>query len=228
MPRKQVHSRAEFVTAALAYVDEHGAASLTARSLGEAMGLDPMALYRYFSGMDELASAVVDRVFGDAITMDLPEGSPRERLTALLMNVHRVCYRHPHVLALLVVGRSAQPHGLAASRIALGLLRELGLSGRDLLVCNQMLESHLLGTHLFDLSGSPHHLEIRRQRRRLLDDPEVDLWNRTVEIVDTFNQEAFMLGLDALIDRCEAVARQSKPAARAKQRPTPKARAPKP
>jgi AcrR family transcriptional regulator len=75
-------SRDDFVTAALAYVDQHGAPALTARTLGEAMGVDHTALYRHFPGMDELAGAVLDRIFEQIAAVKLPEASARDRLEA--------------------------------------------------------------------------------------------------------------------------------------------------
>lgn len=223
MPRKPSHSREEFVSAALAHVDAHGASNLTARSLGEAVGVDPMALYRYFSGMDELAAWIVDRLFADALAAGLPEGSPRERLVAHLMNVRRVFAQHPNTLALLLSGRGDQPNGDAITRIGFELLRGIGLSGRELLVCAQMLESYTIGVNVFDLAGSPHHLEGRRQRRRRLDDPEVDRWNRSAKVVGAINDDAFRLGLEALVDRCVQIAHSPSkaPSARGTKRSAP-------
>lgn len=206
MARRPLRSREDFVTAALTFVDANGAAGLSARSLAEAMGLDPMTIYRYFASMDDLAGSVIDHIFGLMLQRALPEGSPRERLAAHLASVQRAFLAHPNALALLVTSAGDQPNCDAVSRLGLRLLRDLGLSGRNLVVCHQMLETHVAGAHAFDLAGAPHHLEIRRQRRRRLDDPEVDRWNRTAATVGAINREAFALATEALIDRCVSLA----------------------
>jgi len=206
MGRKPVRSRRDYAAAALAYVDEHGPASLSARTLGEYMGVDPMTLYRHFGGMDELAGAVIDQLFGLMLEHELPAGTPRERLRAHLAEAQRAFSEHPNAVPLLLNSTGAQPNCDTVTRIALQLLRELGLSGRNLVVAHQLLETHLVGSHAFNLAGAPSHLEIRRQRRRRLDDLDIDQWNRSVDDVDTINREAFAIGLDALLDCCEALA----------------------
>ena len=46
------------VDAATSLVGEHGAAGLSVRRLGAALGCDPTAVYRYFASMDALMLAV--------------------------------------------------------------------------------------------------------------------------------------------------------------------------
>lgn len=209
MGRRPVRSRADYAAAALAYVDHHGPSSLSVRALGEYMGVDPMTLYRHFNGMDELAGAVVDHLFGLMLEHELPAGTPRERLSAHLANAQRRFSEHPNAIPLLLNSSGAQPNCDTVTRISLQLLRELGLSGRNLVVGYQILETLLVGSHAFNLAGAPHHLEIRRQRRRRIDDPEVDQWNRSVDDVDMINREAFAAATEALLDRCEELAASS-------------------
>ena len=46
------HSRADYVAAALAIIDEHGLAGLTTRSLGDRLGVHGTAVYRHFQSID--------------------------------------------------------------------------------------------------------------------------------------------------------------------------------
>lgn len=197
----------DFVTAALEYIDLHGAASLTARTLGESMGVDPTALYRHFPGMDELSGAILDRLFGEMLEAGIPDGSPRERLRAHILNVHHCFYVHPNAPGLILSSAGDTPNGEALSLRSLDLVRDLGLTGNDLAMCHQMLESFIIGTHLFDLGGAPNHLEARRRRRRRLDDPDIDRSTPTNESVDVLNRAAFVAGADALLDFCQARAK---------------------
>src|SRR6186713_2076638 len=47
------------VQAALAFIDQHGAQGLTMRGLGQRLGVEAMALYRYVTGREDLLEAVV-------------------------------------------------------------------------------------------------------------------------------------------------------------------------
>lgn len=222
-------TRDDFVTAALEYIELHGAAGLTARTLGESMNVDPTALYRHFPGMDELAGSVLDRLFAEMGRAEIPDGTPRERLRAHVLAIHEVFYKHPNVIGLILVSKGNLPHADALMVQSLDLLRDLGLRSADLALCHQMLESFVVGTHLYDLGGAPYHLEIRRQRRRRVDDPDIDLSTPTNESVNVLNRAAFLAGVDALLDFCESLASKSgaakRPAAKQSAAKAPAAKA---
>ena len=204
MTKQRSLTRDDFVTAALDYIDTHGAAMLTATTLGEAMGVHQTAIYRHLPSMEDLYGAILDRLYGEILDRPLPKGTPRACLRAHAMNAHQVLYEHPNVLGLVLSSRGDSPNADRVSKFGLSLLRDLGLTGQRLALCHQMLESYIVGTHIYDLGGAPYHLEIRRQRRRRIDDPDIDRSTPTVESVDTLNRAAFTAGLDALIDFCES------------------------
>ncbi|SLM97209.1 TetR/AcrR family transcriptional regulator C-terminal domain-containing protein [Brevibacterium yomogidense] len=60
-------NRTRVVEAATAYIDAHGAESLTMRRLGSHLGVEAMALYRHVEGKDQLLGAVVDRLVDDLL-----------------------------------------------------------------------------------------------------------------------------------------------------------------
>lgn len=62
----------DYVSAAVRFVDENGFAALTMRSLGEALGVDPTAVYRHFTNKDALISGVLDAVIKEVLT-EAPE-----------------------------------------------------------------------------------------------------------------------------------------------------------
>jgi AcrR family transcriptional regulator len=205
--RPTLHPEA-FVDAALSYVDAHGAAGLTARVLGEMLDADPTALYRHFPSMDALHGAVLNRVFGLILEAPIVGTTPRERLRAHVMNAHRLFYAHPNVLRLVPSSSGDLTNGDLITVRGLELIRALGVTGGNLTLCHQMLESYVLGSHLADLGGSPHHLAVRHARRRRLNDPDIDASTRTVDDVERLNIAAFEAGLEALLDRCEAMAKE--------------------
>jgi len=204
MASKRGLTQIDYVEAALAYVDEHGASHLTARSLGDVLGVDPTAVYRHFESLAELANAVVDHVFGLILEVPLRGRTPRARLAQRIANVHEVLYEHPNAVGLMLTGSGLTPNANRITAEAIDLLSELGLSGQDLVVCHQMLESHIVGTHLFDLGGSPHHLVGRRTRLRAVDHPVLDRQYPDDASVETINRKAFAASIEALLDYCEA------------------------
>src|SRR3712207_5146573 len=60
-------SREMYIEAAVNLIENRGAAIMSARSLATAVGADPSALYRYFTGVDDVMRAVADRMIGMAL-----------------------------------------------------------------------------------------------------------------------------------------------------------------
>ena len=53
------------VAAALKFIDQHGTQGLTMRGLGQELGVEAMALYRYVTGREDLLEAVVKMLLED-------------------------------------------------------------------------------------------------------------------------------------------------------------------
>jgi len=195
---------ADFVAAATAFVDEHGLDALTMRSLGEQLGVDPTALYRHFSSKDALISAVVDHMLGLIAKEDAGiDESPRQRLKQLALRARQVFVAHPNLMAAFISSSGQMPNGLLLMRYTAEGLEAMGLEGADLVRCQQMLESVVIGASVFDLAGSPDHAEIRRLRYRALEHPAWDDQSRSVSDVAAITQTAFELAIDGLLDVCE-------------------------
>ncbi|HYE94473.1 MAG TPA: TetR/AcrR family transcriptional regulator, partial [Terriglobales bacterium] len=60
---REALSRQRIVDAALQLVEREGVEALSMRGLGAELGVDPMAVYHYFRGKDEVVSAVAAAVF---------------------------------------------------------------------------------------------------------------------------------------------------------------------
>ena len=211
-------SQADYVDAAVACVNEHGAAGFTARALGEQLGVDPTAVYRHFPSLNDLASAVLDRVFGEIIAEPLTGRSARARLTSRLTSMHRAFLAQPNLLGLFLTSTGVSPNANRMTAQGLEMLAELGLEGENLVVCYQMLESLIIGSHLYDLAGSPHHLSGRRARLRGVDHPVLDRSYPNDKAVEQINNKAAEAALEALLDYCEALAAKS--AGKRKKNPT--------
>ena len=118
MDTKQLAERqAQIVDAALRIIATRGSRRFTAALLAKEVGLTGGALYRHFSGMDEVVDAVVDRV-GQILFDGFPreEADPIERLKHFFYHRARTILGHPHISRLLLSDHLAQAGGVAQSR----------------------------------------------------------------------------------------------------------------
>ena len=128
-PTKQgvVLSEAMIVETALRMVREHGAAGLSARRLGLALGADASTIYRYFRNMDDLTLALADELMRLALTRWQPSNDGwREDLHRLGLRIHEVYLAHPQAAVLTASRVSGRANELAGDEAILAALRGAG------------------------------------------------------------------------------------------------------
>ncbi|MEU1870772.1 AcrR family transcriptional regulator [Streptomyces ambofaciens] len=123
-----VLSEALIVETALRLLREHGTAGLTARRLGAALGADPSALYRYFTGMDDLARAVGNELMGRALDGWTAGRDWRAGLRSLGLALHSSYLAHPQAAVLTASRVSGRAREIAVDETILGILRGAGLT----------------------------------------------------------------------------------------------------
>ena len=74
----------DFVVAALEYIDAHGAATLTAISLGQAMHLHPTAIYRHLKSMEDLLGILQQSKVDQKVTLTIVRAGKQMEVTATL------------------------------------------------------------------------------------------------------------------------------------------------
>ncbi|MGH3886263.1 MAG: TetR/AcrR family transcriptional regulator C-terminal domain-containing protein [Pseudonocardiaceae bacterium] len=120
MARRAPLSRELVLAAALRLVDAEGLDALTMRRLGQDLGRDPMALYRYSPNRAALLDGVAELVLSQLV---IPNGD-RDWQAQLRQTAHdfrRLALAHPNVVPLLVTRLLSTPLGLRP----LGTLRPL-------------------------------------------------------------------------------------------------------
>lgn len=197
--------------AALAFIDEHGVEALTLRALGQEVGMHHTAVYRHYRNKNELLRAVFGIVIANSFNTSepLPE-DPQDRLFALIAGLRAALRAHPAVTVayLLPVETLADSDAVVqVQRVAVEALHDLGLEGHELIVRYQMLESYALGATVFDFGGAPDHITSRRRRHAMLAIPELSALAASNENVDNVAEQAFTLGLRALISECATAGR---------------------
>jgi AcrR family transcriptional regulator len=114
------------IDTALGLIDSHGAEALTARRLGQALGADPSAVYRYFRGTDELLLALYDRLIGETLDGFTPGSDWVAALRELGTRVYRCHLRHPRLAALSAARVTRRENEFRAVEAGVGLLRRAG------------------------------------------------------------------------------------------------------
>lgn len=126
-----VLSKDLIVDTAMGLVGEHGAAQLSVRRLGAALGCDPTAIYRHFAGMDALMLAVADRLIGQALANYRPGGSWKENLRSLARATYEAYLAHPRVAIAVAARVTGGENEARIIDLLLGQLRTAGFEGEQ-------------------------------------------------------------------------------------------------
>src|ERR1700722_2112203 len=119
------------VDAAMSLVREHGAAALSVRGLGAALGCDPTAVYRYFASMDDLMLAVADRLIAQALASYRPTGDWKENLRSIARGTYRAYLAPPRVAVVVAARVTGGEHETRIIDEVLGQLRAAGFEGEQ-------------------------------------------------------------------------------------------------
>jgi AcrR family transcriptional regulator len=149
-------TRAAVLASALAIIDRDGVDGLSMRRLGEAVGRDPMVLYRHVPNKAAVLDGVVEMVF-DQLAVDAANPDWAVALRALAHDFRQLAHTHPNVVPLLVTRPLATPLGMRPQGIlrplesVLALLTGAGFSGIDALQVYRALFGFLYGHVLTEL-----------------------------------------------------------------------------
>ena len=147
---------------AVAFIDEHGLASLTMRRLGQILGVEAMALYHHVAGKEQLLDGVVDLLVedmhGDPESLDAQHDGWQDLVQRLAHGVRRVALAHPKAFPL-VASRPPEATWLRPPLRSLDWveaflmgLRAEGFSDAACVACYRAFSSFLLGHLLLEVS----------------------------------------------------------------------------
>ncbi|NNH74933.1 TetR family transcriptional regulator [Nocardia uniformis] len=149
-------NRAAVLTAALELIDQSGVDRLSMRRLGEALGRDPMALYRHATNKAAVLDGVAEMVLGQ-LTVDTCDPDWRHQLRLIARDFRRIAVDHPNVVPLLVTHPLATPLGLRPIGTLrplehiLSLLTKADFTGADALHIYRALFGFLYGHVLTEM-----------------------------------------------------------------------------
>jgi AcrR family transcriptional regulator len=149
-------TRAVVLTAALDIIDRDGVEGLSMRRLAEAVGRDPMVIYRHVPNKAALLDGVAELVFAQ-LSIDATDPDWAAQLRAVAQDFRRLALAHPRVVPLLVTRPLATPLGLRPPAVIrplediLQLLTRAGFSGADALHVYRAVFGFLYGHVLNEL-----------------------------------------------------------------------------
>ena len=148
-------TRARILEAAVAAADEGGLEGLSMRRLGQALGVDPMALYRHVRDKDDLLDGLRDVVLGEIPVVE-PEPDWRAAMRRQILGAREVMRRHPWAPRLLE-DRAQGPSIIAYVDVVLGIFHAGGLSTALAHHALHVLGSRVVGftQDLFEDAGDP-------------------------------------------------------------------------
>jgi AcrR family transcriptional regulator len=149
-------TRAAVLAKALEIIDSDGVEGLSMRRLGEAVGRDPMVLYRHVPNKAAVLDGVVEMVF-EQLSLDTTRPDWAPALRDLAHDFRDLACAHPNVVPLMVTRPLATPLGMRPQGMlrpledVLALLTRAGFSGVDAVLVYRALFGFLYGHVLTEL-----------------------------------------------------------------------------
>ncbi|MDO3396670.1 TetR/AcrR family transcriptional regulator C-terminal domain-containing protein [Nocardioides sp. SOB44] len=144
-------TRASIVAAAVGVADAEGVAALSMRSVGKRLGVEAMSLYHHVANKEDLLDGMVDAVFAE---FHAPEvgGAWRGEMRARHHSARAVLKKHPWAVGMMDSRRNAGFETLRHHDAVLGCLREAGFSLALTGHAFAVLDAHLYGFLVQELS----------------------------------------------------------------------------
>ncbi|MFK4809032.1 TetR/AcrR family transcriptional regulator [Devosia sp. ZW T5_3] len=113
---------------AIALADQNGIHALTMRSVAQALGVSPMALYTYFPSKNELIEVMVDETFTEPSLTSEMAGGWKERLIVVAERNWSLLMHHPWLADVEGFRPVLGPNVIAKYDFELSALEGVGLS----------------------------------------------------------------------------------------------------
>jgi TetR/AcrR family tetracycline transcriptional repressor len=193
---KATLSREYIAATALALVDDIGRDRFSMRKLGAELGVDPMAVYRYFTDQEALFDGIAETLFGELDVETLPwQGTWRELAEQYTRRLRDTLLAHPHAVAIFATRPVRSAAAIDVGNRMIERMTPAGFApGRALQVLRCLREfviGHAMALAVLQLGGRS------RSRKPPPDSPEYNLLARAD---DAGTDDHFDLGLTAMLD----------------------------
>jgi len=209
-------TRERVLETALRLSDQGGIEALSMRKLGQALGVEAMALYYHLANKDEVLDGIVDLVFAE---IDLPvigagwKTAMRERAISL----YDVLLRHRWAIGMMESRTNPGPANLRHHDAVIGNLRAAGFDSAMVAHAYSLLDGYIYGFALTKVTipfETPEEVEVATHRM-LEPFPLKEYPNLAAFVSEHVMRpgydygEEFEYGLDLILDGLE----QARPAA---------------
>jgi AcrR family transcriptional regulator len=202
-------SRDRILRTALGLADEHGLEWLSMRKLGQALGVEAMALYYHVPSKEALIDGMIDLVFAE---IEVPaDGDWKAAMRGRAVSVREVLGRHRWANGLMESRSTPGPANLRHHDAVIGCLRRAGFPITLVAHAYAVLDSYVYGFAMSDRAlpfDSPE--QIAELAQAILARFPVDEYPYLAEL--TFEHvlkpgydygEEFAFGLDLVLDGLE-------------------------
>jgi AcrR family transcriptional regulator len=137
-------TRERVLDAALKLADSGGIEALSMRKLGQALGVEAMALYYHFANKERVLDGIVDLVFGE---IDVPViGSDwKTAMRRRAISVRDALLRHRWAIGLMESRTNPGPANLRHHDAVIGCLRAAGFDMAMAATAYSLLDSYIYG-----------------------------------------------------------------------------------
>ncbi len=195
-------------------MDAHGSEALTIRRLAAELGMGTMALYRYFPSKNDLVDAAVE-IAAPEVHLPQPSAGPwKEQLARLARQLYRAGVRHPSIAWARFERPLQSPAAMRVTDRAIALLLDAGLTKADAVAAFKALLVLTFGAAAF--TASEARPEVRQTAGQRHQTVPADTFPAMAAVAAELTaalggNQAFELGLTALLDGIELHAARSRP-----------------
>jgi AcrR family transcriptional regulator len=196
-PTRPTLNREYIAAMALALVDDVGRDKFSMRKLGAELGVDPMAVYRYFADQEALFDGIADTLFAELGVGTLPWAGPwRDLAEQYVRRLRDVLLAHPRAVTIFATRPVRSPVAIECGNRMINLMAEAGFTPGDALRVLRCLREFTIG-HVLTLAV----LRLGGERRSAKPPPESREYNLLARSADEAGaDDHFDLGLTAMLD----------------------------
>jgi AcrR family transcriptional regulator len=194
-------TRQSIVAGAIALIEREGPDALSMRRLGGRLGVQGMALYHHFSSRDELLAAIADELMQPLHQLELTENW-QEACRRFATALRSLSAQRPATFRLVGLQPLDSRSALRPVERLLGVLVDAGIAPHRALGIYRATVSYARGYALAEATGFTVDAALPAARRRLRSLPADEfpiLAGRADDLVALSADDAYVLGLDAML-----------------------------
>lgn len=137
-------TRERVLQAALTLADQGGLEALSMRKLGQALGVEAMAVYYHVANKERVLDGIVDLVFSE---IELPEAGAewKSAMRSRAISVRDALLRHRWAIGLMESRTNPGPANLRHHDAVIGCLRAAGFDMARVATAYSLLDSYIYG-----------------------------------------------------------------------------------